>query len=201
MMRLTNVMVMGAVCALGLAGCADEGGKSDKLSWEQFRADAEKKIEVGGEQKTIYVVDGDIPVSLEELRRQYQLYLEHVPGVSPRSTVNLTGGQRDIWHGQQEQNLTYCVSNTFGANKERAVREMHEAGVAWELAADVRFTYVPGHDGNATATTPTPPSSSRCSRGTRAARAPSSPRATRASRAPWSSTTRASTPASPARPT
>jgi hypothetical protein len=47
--------------------------------------------------------------------------------------------------------LTYCVSNTFGARHDSVVQEMANATGAWQqVAAAVKFSHVPAQDATCT---------------------------------------------------
>src|SRR5690606_27408994 len=55
------------------------------------------------------------------------------------------------WDATQRKNLTYCVSNSFGANKQLVIDAMKTASDnGWEKFADVNFVYVPAQDANCT---------------------------------------------------
>ena len=142
-----------AAAALGLAGQActlDAAGTDDTyrptVTWEEFKQGATRVVD----GKAIYVVEWDIALSEAELLDYYEQHVAH--GVSadavrsqPKSTVNRVGSRDDAWAGQQT-NLTYCVSDDFGANHARAVAEMAAAAAAWEIEADVNFVHVSGQD-------------------------------------------------------
>jgi hypothetical protein len=92
-------------------------------------------------------------VSETELRARYDAYAERAKGgveieAVPYSIVNSIGWDDDIWRNEQQLNLTYCVSNDWGANKARVVNEMAQATSAWEQVARVNFDYLPAHDAN-----------------------------------------------------
>ena len=57
----------------------------------------------------------------------------------------------DIWNSAKKKQLTYCVSNAFGARKPTVVADMTAATGAWEEAADVDFIHVAAQDANCTA--------------------------------------------------
>lgn len=145
------------LCAVALSclACVEPDELDEQLpdgvqTWTEFRDAAATQVD--GE--TIYRVEWDLAVSLEELERRYEDYLALALGDEPRSTVNRHNGAVDIWSPSQAQNLSYCVSNAFGANKGRAVNEMATAAAEWEAAADVNFIYDPSQDGNCTGSNP-----------------------------------------------
>jgi hypothetical protein len=144
------------VAAVGATGCDDPGGEElgeiesiDAVtvpSWEEFAASARRETGDGGET---YVVEWDLGLTRDELRAYYdQNVAPQAKGPVPvdKSTVNTVGGADDVWTATQKMNLTYCVSDTFGASKARAVAEMNAAAAAWESNARVNFIYRPAQD-------------------------------------------------------
>jgi hypothetical protein len=142
------------VAAWGLTGCDEPGEPGDGddseviavPTWEEFAASARRGLDDGGET---YVVEWDIGLSRAELRTYYdENVAPRAKGAVPvdKSTVNRVGGVDDVWTTAQKMNLTYCVSDTFGANKARAVAEMNAATAAWENNAKVNFIYRPAQD-------------------------------------------------------
>lgn len=145
-MRTMTAAVLTAVLCVGCAGNDDS-----VLDWESYKEMATRVHE--GEVS--YVIEGDMAVSLDELRADYEMRVEairlHEQGLgtdSFESTVNRVGGQDDLWSTSVRQNLTYCVSTTFGSNHTRMVNEMAAATAAWEAVANVNFIYVPSANSN-----------------------------------------------------
>jgi hypothetical protein len=138
----TSLLLLTA--SLGFTACAtdDASPGDDTPSWEAFQDAARRDFD----GHVSYVVDGDMPVSLDGLRAFYD---QHVAGTAPidKSTVNTVGGRDDVWNADQKRDLTYCVTNDFGGAKGRAVSEVYQAAKAWEAVANVRFRYVPSQDG------------------------------------------------------
>src|SRR5262245_60214440 len=135
--------------AIGLALCggmmACSLSQGPEHSWEEFRDRAERVVD----GRTIYVVEWDMALTLDELRAYYEANVAH-PDIGTKmqdSTVNVVGGHDDVWTSDGGLRLTYCVSNDFGANKSRAVNEMAAATRAWEDVGNVNFRYVPSQDG------------------------------------------------------
>ncbi|HWM86858.1 MAG TPA: matrixin family metalloprotease [Kofleriaceae bacterium] len=94
-----------------------------------------------------FIVDWDMAVSTEaELRPYYERLYN-----GAELTVNQINGIDDVYDETSKHELTYCVSDSFGANKQRAVDAMAESTEAWMASADVTFTYVPAEDANCTA--------------------------------------------------
>jgi hypothetical protein len=122
-------------------------------SWEQFKRAATR--EFNGE--TFYVADGDLRVTLDELRQDYDqrlaALLEGDTGIAQTeqsSTVNQVGGIDDLWPVGSRRDLTYCVSDSFGADKARAISEMAQATRDWERYGNFHFRYVPAQDASCT---------------------------------------------------
>src|SRR5690349_19592780 len=113
--RLATMSLIGATLGAGCLGSddADEG-------WAAFR-DASAR-EVDG--RTIYIVEWDRAMSLDELRAYYH---EHQAAVTQQSsTVQTVGGADDVWQTDAAQHLTYCVTDDFpAADKLRAIDEVH----------------------------------------------------------------------------
>lgn len=133
----------------GLASCAAteaETAAPAGLSWEEFRARAERVVD----GKTVYVVEWDIALSLDELHDYYDEQVAPGGGLGrsrQKSTVNRVGSVDDLWAADGQLRLTYCVSNGFGSDKKgRVVGEMAQATLAWERSANVNFRYLPEHD-------------------------------------------------------
>jgi serine protease len=110
------------------------------LSWEKFQ---EIVVKVPGTEDG-YVFDGDTFVaSSKELRK---LYDDHIQ--QGNLIINQVGGGDDRWTDAQKLNLTYCISNSFGARKSAVVTAMAGATGAWEGAANVKYVYASSQDGN-----------------------------------------------------
>ncbi|WP_100793535.1 FG-GAP-like repeat-containing protein [Nannocystis exedens] len=140
--RRPRPLALGAL-VFPLVACDPAGADGESLpTWEEFRAAATRHVD--GQPR--YVVDGDIPVSLDQLADAYADLVAAREGAAPRSIVNLHDGAFDRWREGEEHELTYCVSDEFGARKDRAVREMAEAARSWEQAAHVDFRYRPAGD-------------------------------------------------------
>jgi hypothetical protein len=129
-----------------LFACQSDERPDGAPTWEQFREASTKSFE----GQTSYVIDGDMPVSLDALREEYlRLFGRSQDGVGElgqASTVNTVGGADDLWAGASARDLRYCVSDEFGALKARVVNEMAAAAAAWEAPAWVDFQYVPAAD-------------------------------------------------------
>ncbi len=130
---------------LAMVGCVDQPNLSSTagLSFEEFKAKTYREADTG-----LYILDWDTPVSGDE--ELYRIWEAQQQGALAVYTAN---GQDVKWDATQRKNLTYCVSNSFGTNKQTVVDAMKAAAEnGWEKFADVNFIYVPAQDGNCTNT-------------------------------------------------
>ncbi len=131
-------------------GCGSSEQGRTHPSWEEFERRSTRIFE----GTTSYVVEGDLPVTHEELRDYYKRNIAAEVPLDSSGTlrqpliVNRVNSQDDIWYGISRRNLRYCVSNEFGVSKLRAVSEMSQATSAWEAVADIDFIYDSTHDAN-----------------------------------------------------
>jgi MYXO-CTERM domain-containing protein len=132
-------LLVGGVATLAHVGCVDQPnlGSTAGLSFEEFKARTYR------EPSGLYVLDWDTPVSGDA--ELYKIWEATQQGAL---AVYTEGGQDVKWDATQRKNLTYCVSNAFGANKQTVVDAMKNAtDMGWEKFADVNFIYVPAQDG------------------------------------------------------
>jgi uncharacterized protein (TIGR03382 family) len=141
---MQSKLLASALLAVALTGCVDEPNLSDTqgLTFEEFKARTYREPGTG-----LYVLDWDTPVSGDAAL--YQIWEATQQGALAVYSINGT----DIkWDATQRKNLTYCVSNTFGTNKQQVIDAMKTASDnGWEKFADVNFVYVPAQDANCTA--------------------------------------------------
>jgi hypothetical protein len=117
------------------------------LTFEEFEKTILKEPFENGK----YIVDGDTAIPGRKLLREY--YDNNVkPPDLARLAVGTVGGLDAKWNQQQKTQLSYCVSNTFGAQKADVVARMGEAAAAWEQVAAVDFTYDAAQDATCEAT-------------------------------------------------
>jgi hypothetical protein len=147
-MSRTNLFF--AVLSLGVAAPGCVVGTADApLSYEEFKA---KFVTVAGTHR---FYDWDQPLAhprqLKQLYAAYELAKTGGESLS-EATVNRTLFGDDKWSPADAQNLTYCVSDSFGAQKAAVVSGMATAGSAWQSASNgaVQFAYVPAQDANCT---------------------------------------------------
>jgi Dual-action HEIGH metallo-peptidase len=136
-------ITLGVILATSLVGCATSD--SDSPTYEEFRDEAKQSFE----GNDYYLVSGDIAVDEQQLRAIYDKnFGDGYATIDQLSIVNRVGNRDDKWTAARALNLRYCVTNSFGAQKARMVREMNQATAEWEAAARVNFIYVPAQDGN-----------------------------------------------------
>ncbi len=135
------------LAATTLTGCmVGEPGLSldDQLSFEEFRTLAYHEPWQDG----VYIINGDTPV-LDD-KALYEAW-EAIYG-GAELIVNTSGGVPTKWTDVQKLNLTYCISDSFNANKATIVEAFRQAtDLGWETMGNVNFVYVPAQDANCTA--------------------------------------------------
>ena len=138
-------------CGLGLvgafvAGCVEtpDLGSNQGLTFAQWKATLHR------ESTGMYVLDGDTPIRSEA--RLFDLWSAMESG---QLAVYAVGGVDIKWSAAQKFQLTYCVSDAFGANKAAVVAAIGGAAEGgWETFADVDFKYLPAQDATCTAANP-----------------------------------------------
>ncbi len=136
-----TTLTVGLVGGLLIAGCVTDQanlGSNAGETFEEFKARAYKEPFPDG----VYIIDGDTPVTDEA--ELYQAWSQRQQGALAVYSINAT----DIkWSATQKLNLTYCISDAFGANKAAMVTAMREATEnGWERFADVNFRYLSSQD-------------------------------------------------------
>ncbi|NMO14314.1 hypothetical protein HPC49_29880 [Pyxidicoccus fallax] len=146
---LAGVSLLGSACGSAEPELLSEEQVQD-VSFEEFLATAYDEPD-----SDVYVVNGDEAVQgLAGLREYFQKRVGGggAPGTSEGAlTAQCSGGVYNKWSASAARGLTYCVSNTFGANKSRVITAMATATAAWEAAANVNYTYLSQYDGDCTA--------------------------------------------------
>jgi uncharacterized protein (TIGR03382 family) len=134
-----------AASLLGAASCTESTqlGSNQGMSFEEFKAQTHREPGTHG----VYVVDGDVPIANDaSLRKLWEATQQ-----GGLAVYNVNGADV-IWNAAQRKELTYCVSDLFGANKAAVVQWMDQASKGgWERYADVTFTYMSAQDGNCNA--------------------------------------------------
>jgi uncharacterized protein (TIGR03382 family) len=136
-------LLAGSVATVALLGCVDQPNLSSTagMSFEEFKAKTYREPVSG-----LYILDWDTPVSGDAaLYKVWQAVQQNALAVMTEN------GQDVKWDATQRKNLTYCVSNNFGVNKQTVIDAMKTASdMGWEKFADVNFVYVPAQDANCT---------------------------------------------------
>jgi serine protease len=115
------------------------GSTGQQLTFEEFKQQRAWYDEETGD----YIASGDERfVGEQELRDLYDA------SGQGQLIINRSGGVDTRWSSTQALNLTYCISNAFGGNKQAVINAMASAGSAWSGAARVRFVYSSGQDGS-----------------------------------------------------
>jgi serralysin len=144
-----SLRVLPICVALALSACSTETtevgyeqlDRPDVPTWEAFKAASTIQDDHGN---VFFVIEGDFAVSEAHLYRHYEdLYLRNVD----KSSVWVDSAGHDIvWSATEKTDITYCVADTFGDKKSRAVADMRVATSFWMSAANVVFRYVPSQD-------------------------------------------------------
>lgn len=135
-----------------LASCAvteERTSSTQGMSFEEFEAKVIRSKTDGA-----YIVEGDhvIPNDRKLLRAYWE---ERVQGALLIDQIGQRGGPDNKWTNDMKKNLTYCVSNEFGARKADVLAGMMKSTEeGWERMGDVNFIYLFGEDGNCTDTNP-----------------------------------------------
>lgn len=128
-----------------VAGCAvdqPELGSTAGLSFDEFKAQARREPGTNN-----YIVDWDTVVHGDD--ELLEFYYRFQQGAL---AIYTAGGVDVKWSAAQKKQLTYCISDAFGARKQAVIDAMKAASDnGWEKLADVNFTYVPGQDATCTA--------------------------------------------------
>lgn len=127
-------------------------------TFEEFEASVFKEPGEHGK----YIVSGDVAIAD---RKQLQEFFERLQQeddetahgkltVAALAAAKTATGGVDIWTSQRRKQLSYCVSDGFGARKPAVLADMQAAAQAWEAAADVDFIHVAAQDASCTASNP-----------------------------------------------
>jgi hypothetical protein len=95
-----------------------------------------------------YVYDGDM--TAHDMASLHLAWEQMYPQMGALTVAKYSLAQDDIWRNGQQLNLTYCISNGFGVNKQAVINAMSAADAAWSAQAIVKFVYVPAQDTNCT---------------------------------------------------
>ncbi len=128
-------------------------------TFEEFEGSVYKEPMAGGK----YIVSGDIPIHNKKLLREFfDNRIKKDPPVAPAQSTGFVGkqinklilhqvgGEDAKWSNGEKQQLTYCVSDSFGPRKNKVVADMLAATNAWEAAADINFMHIADYDPDCT---------------------------------------------------
>ena len=122
-----------------LSACATAELSDPAPTFEEFEAATYHEPWEGG----VYIINGDTPiVDAKALREVWE---ELYAGQS--LIVHREGGLDARWNQTDKRNLTYCVSDEFGARKAEVIAAMRAAtDEGWERFADIDFIHVTAED-------------------------------------------------------
>lgn len=156
MTRATTFITI-LVGASALSACTvGETAEPAPLELDEF---VEKYIGVHetADGSTMFTYDDDMLIeSQEEIDALYAAYRTATTTGEQvsYSLVSQTNGKDNIWPAAVRRDLTFCVSNAFGAYKPQIVSAMTGAAADWVTASagKVRHVYVPAQDAACTNT-------------------------------------------------
>lgn len=139
------VVMFSAGCALEAAAPLGAGSSGDVPdTFAAFRDQAYREPWEGG----LYIVNGDTPIIDDKALYEFWQALRAGDGAL---IVDRTGNSDNVWNSTAKKNLTYCVSDTFGANKAKVLTALTKATTnGWETFANVDFVHLTQHDANCT---------------------------------------------------
>ena len=132
-LRTSNLWLLGAAAAVALTGC--DLGAADSISsnneaptFDEFLTQTYLEPWEGG----VYIVNGDTAIGNTKKLQEFhaQLY-----GNAGALIVHRNGNADAAWNSTERKNLTYCVSNQFGAKV--FVKTPYGDGPDWGL----RYTF------------------------------------------------------------
>jgi len=146
-MKRTSLFAFGIAATTLVACTVGDPALSldDQLSFEQFQELTYHEPFENG----VYIINGDTPVTDDKALEEAW----HAIYGSAELIVNTSNGADTVWNATQKLNLTYCVSNNFGAtNKAKVIEALRQAtDLGWETRGNVNFVYVPAQDASCTA--------------------------------------------------
>ena len=121
--RAATVLGLAATLSMGAASLGYADG-SDEPTYQEYKAQTYQDP-----TDRQYIVNGDIPLAGEKQLREFYQELVN-PQYESQLIVNTVYGKDDIWSASQAQNLTYCVSDSFGSDKAAIVSAGAKVGAA-----------------------------------------------------------------------
>jgi len=148
--------VSGAIFMLATAGQVQASCNPNvkPTNFEQF-----KRCVYQEPNTSVWIVDGDIPITTEAGLRKFYEGLMASPTTpsalgspSAELIVNRVNNADDVWSDATRCSIRYCVSQaTTGARYQEVVNAMTAASNAWSNHIGVSITHVANQDGNCTA--------------------------------------------------
>ncbi len=116
------------------------GGKADSIGYPTTFEQFLEYVYCESDGR-ICVVDGDTPIA-GGMTGLHQFYERHVaPSEGQSLSVNVGNRGDDLWYGDERHDLSFCISDDFGEDKEWVVEATVGAAEDWEAIADVTFPY------------------------------------------------------------
>lgn len=149
---LTVVLSLTALAAQGCSASIDDAGADDSSGEGSSEADFTSFADkvhfepAAPGQASFFIFDEDLVASDRENLKKMWTDAQPKRGNDNDLTVGHYSTGDVILPRDVASNITYCVSNAFGAMKPQIVQAMEYATNAWMNAADVRFRYVPAED-------------------------------------------------------
>lgn len=123
------------------------------IGFSAFKASVYKEPFPGG----LYIVNGDTPIGNDnDLRDFYrnEIVLEwKTVNYGVELIVDAPNGKLAAWDNITKNNLTYCVSKSFGNRYQIVVDAMHVATEAWEIDSDISYKHIVAFDDDCNADT------------------------------------------------
>ena len=117
-------------------------------TFEEFRDSVYKEPFEGGK----YIVSGDIAIEDEkQLREFFETSIQGGNESDVGGRLIVVAGPDGTWSTERKKQLTYCVSNQFGARQAKVISDMQAATQAWQAVGDVMFIHKADQDGACTA--------------------------------------------------
>jgi hypothetical protein len=151
-MKLQNIPFLLAITLL--MACGDNSGGDQNPRSVDGKADTFSQAEVAAFEEfrdSLYcepdggpcIVQGDVPIWGDDALKDYYLQRKALlTGLTVMSTERVDA----IWDRTERYDLTFCVSDGFGARKDEVVEAMVQSSTEWEAIADVDLRYLPEHD-------------------------------------------------------
>lgn len=156
---MTRIEFASALLVVLIAGCMTGSDADAPLSKQEFQSRfIGTTTDPDGVDHLLY--DWDMPLdSQEQVDKLYEQYVAAKMGgetVSEATANTNVYGQAVIWNAATARNLTFCVSNSFGASKTAVVNALATATAAWESATNGRIQYIydSKYDANCNTSTP-----------------------------------------------